>query len=60
MCEGCFWNMKSRCEVITEPGFIHKKRGECWAKATPERGLQINAEIMQLQHDIHKKTARAN
>jgi len=46
MCEGCGWVWEDTCKVIKEPQWIDKQRnGQCFAKATPERVKEIEAEI---------------
>jgi len=46
MCEGCGHQRGNTCKVISDPKYIFKHRkGQCFAKVTPERASQIEAEI---------------
>jgi hypothetical protein len=46
MCEGCGHDCGKRCDVIKDPGWIFKHRqGKCFARVTPERAGQIEAEL---------------
>lgn len=45
MCGGCARDKKTTCLVITEPTFIYRTRGICFAKVDARRAKEIEKEI---------------
>lgn len=40
-CEGCGHRDKIKCKVITEPHYMWRKRGSCFAKITKEEAEEL-------------------
>ena len=45
MCLGCARDKRTKCEVVTEPGWIYEHRGTCFARVNAARAKQIEKEI---------------
>lgn len=45
MCEGCARNRLTFCEIISEPIYIHKRRGKCFAKVNKIQAKEIEERI---------------
>ena len=49
MCTGCARDKRTKCEVITEPGYLFENRGSCFARVNARRAKEIEAEIVFLR-----------
>ena len=49
MCLGCARDKRTKCEVITEPGWLYEHRGICFAWVNEARAKEIEKEIKFLR-----------
>jgi hypothetical protein len=45
MCSGCYRDQRNKCEVITEPAYIYKHRGSCFARMNAYKAKSIEKDI---------------